>query len=68
MPLRQRQEVQEVLRTVGVQPVERELPQIDYRNGMLTDTRCRMTCRCKGRSKTVVWGGRGNFVVLLGKS
>ena len=39
MPLQQRQEVQEVLRTVGVQPVERELPQINYRKGMLIDNK-----------------------------
>jgi len=39
MPLWQRQEIQEVLRTVGEQPVERELPQIDYRSGMLIDNK-----------------------------
>ena len=37
MSLRQRQEVQEVLRAVGGQRVEQELTQIDYRSGMLTD-------------------------------
>ena len=37
MPLWQRQEIQEVLRKVGGQREEQELPQIDYRSGMLTN-------------------------------
>jgi len=39
MPLWQWQEIQEVLRTVGGQPVELELTQIDYRSGMLIDNK-----------------------------